>query len=521
MFNILEKQTTILHYIKRIKGCRKKVKQLTCEMCGSTDLMKQDGMFVCQSCGCKYSVEEAKKMMIEGTVDVQGTVKVDNTAFVQKYLANARRAKEKEDWSETEKYYNMVEQNDPTNIEAIFYSTFARVKQALLEAETKEKRQGVFNVLVKSVSIIDDNYDNTKKEHQKLLFEIMDDIKGLKAGKIVPTTHLATYEKTNGSGRVTDYSQIVENDSLDVTYNMIDQVINAYGESVANIIAVQCEDLAKEDVLETAYDTLLKGYSMFAFYYFSEYTKKNTDSPVGYLGKAVALLALDKYEASANEVAFASKYAINESNKEDVERLIGMTASSCRRTLLVNAAAFVDYEAAKFLVEAGSEVNFKEVDNKTALWYVAAHRFGDLQPNARKIAKLLLDAGADATVTTTDGVATYNNCTDHEIESMIRAKYPNIKIGHSSGGCYVATAVYGSYNCPQVWTLRRFRDYTLAETWYGRAFIRTYYAISPTLVKWFGHTEWFKKMWKGKLDRMVKTLQTKGFESTPYEDKEW
>ena len=38
------------------------MKQLTCEMCGSTDLLKQDGVFVCQSCGCKYSVEEAKKM---------------------------------------------------------------------------------------------------------------------------------------------------------------------------------------------------------------------------------------------------------------------------------------------------------------------------------------------------------------------------------------------------------------------------------------------------------------------------
>ena len=37
-------------------------------MCGSTDLMKQDGVFVCQSCGTKYSVEEAKKMMVEGNV---------------------------------------------------------------------------------------------------------------------------------------------------------------------------------------------------------------------------------------------------------------------------------------------------------------------------------------------------------------------------------------------------------------------------------------------------------------------
>lgn len=88
-------------------------------------------------------------------------------------------------------------------------------------------------------------------------------------------------------------------------------------------------------------------------------------------------------------------------------------------------------------------------------------------------------------------------------------------------GCYIATCVYGSYDCPEVWTLRRYRDNTLGSTWYGRAFIRTYYAISPTLVKWFGKTKWFKKIWKGYLDKKVKKLQNKGVEDTPYDDKEW
>ena len=94
---------------------------------------------------------------------------------------------------------------------------------------------------------------------------------------------------------------------------------------------------------------------------------------------------------------------------------------------------------------------------------------------------------------------------------------PEIK----TGGCYVATAVYGSYDCPQVWTLRRFRDFTLAKTWFGRAFIRTYYAISPTLVKWFGKTAWFKGMWKPTLDKMVAKLQEDGVEATPYNDQNW
>ncbi len=91
----------------------------------------------------------------------------------------------------------------------------------------------------------------------------------------------------------------------------------------------------------------------------------------------------------------------------------------------------------------------------------------------------------------------------------------------SSGGCYVATAVYGSYDCPEVWTLRRFRDNTLAETWYGRAFIRVYYAVSPKLVKWFGNAEWFKKLWKPALDHMVEKLNERGVQNIPYDDRAW
>ena len=90
-----------------------------------------------------------------------------------------------------------------------------------------------------------------------------------------------------------------------------------------------------------------------------------------------------------------------------------------------------------------------------------------------------------------------------------------------TGGCYVATCVYGSYDCPQVWTLRRYRDNILAKSWYGRAFIYIYYAVSPTVVKLFGDKKWFKKMWRGRLDKKVSDLQSMGVESTPYKDRNW
>lgn len=87
-----------------------------------------------------------------------------------------------------------------------------------------------------------------------------------------------------------------------------------------------------------------------------------------------------------------------------------------------------------------------------------------------------------------------------------------------SKGCYVATCVYGSYDCPPVWTLRRYRDYTLAQNPFGRLFIKTYYAISPTVVKLFGNQQWFHKLFKTPLDKWVKKLNHKGVENTPYKD---
>lgn len=91
----------------------------------------------------------------------------------------------------------------------------------------------------------------------------------------------------------------------------------------------------------------------------------------------------------------------------------------------------------------------------------------------------------------------------------------------SSQGCYVATCVYGSYDCPQVWTLRRFRDDMLAKTAMGRAFIRVYYAVSPMIVRLFGAKAWFAKLCRRLLDPMVLRLHDSGVEDTPYCDRSW
>lgn len=78
--------------------------------------------------------------------------------------------------------------------------------------------------------------------------------------------------------------------------------------------------------------------------------------------------------------------------------------------------------------------------------------------------------------------------------------------GAARGGCYVATAVYGSYNCPQVWALRRFRDQRLTASAAGRTLIRFYYAVGPHLVRGVGRRHLFAAMVRPVLDRFVRWL---------------
>jgi len=91
---------------------------------------------------------------------------------------------------------------------------------------------------------------------------------------------------------------------------------------------------------------------------------------------------------------------------------------------------------------------------------------------------------------------------------------------NKKNGCYIATCVYGSYDCPQVWTLRRFRDGNLKKSWPGRAFIKVYYAVSPALVKIFGNNKVFRKFWRICLDALVRRLQSRGVKDSPYIDRD-
>ena len=96
------------------------MKQLVCEMCGGKDLIKQDNVFVCQSCGVKYSVEEAKKMMVEiaGTVEIKGKVAIDQSDILNNYIIRGNQFFEKKEYEKAEIYYNKALDIDANNPDA-------------------------------------------------------------------------------------------------------------------------------------------------------------------------------------------------------------------------------------------------------------------------------------------------------------------------------------------------------------------------------------------------------------------
>ncbi|MFC7432034.1 MULTISPECIES: CFI-box-CTERM domain-containing protein [unclassified Agrococcus] len=77
------------------------------------------------------------------------------------------------------------------------------------------------------------------------------------------------------------------------------------------------------------------------------------------------------------------------------------------------------------------------------------------------------------------------------------------------GGCYIATAVYGSYDAPEVLVLRRFRDEVLATSRFGRAAIRAYYVVSPPIADGLRTAHLLNRIARWLLDHLVIGLRSR------------
>ena len=521
------------------------MKAFVCEMCNSSDMVKQDGFVVCQHCGMKYTSEEVKKKMIEDNDTVVGTSSVDYTGSYDRILSLARDAFEDRNFEKAYEYYCQAVEIKPDDAESVMRQGLAllgkdgvqtdvpiacvnrasKAVELLKKMPNNDEKTKCASMLLEDIGAVCDLINsNLKKISHKLLDEY--EIGRSSADKVADLSRHVVVAALNQAEdrRIARHNDAIHEEIKEVSrcISKLEDFKKEYSDKLAAF-------LNQDQFIKKGIEYLEKGVHQSAITCFEKYIQDKPKSVVGYLGNAAALLEAEKPQDAAEMLECAAAYRPTEAETAYIEKLINMRLGVSQTTLLIEAAAWSKYEAVKLLVDLGSDVNAKTKDQVTALWWGAkGKRFNQAATEADiKIAKLLLDKGASIDVVAVSGVYKganlYNKYTDPQIKALIRAKYPDATMRNNpdSGGCYVATAVYGSYDCPQVWTLRRYRDNILAKTLLGRLFIRTYYTISPTLVKWFGNTNWFRKLWKVPLDRMVSKLQIQGVECTPYEDRNW
>ncbi len=176
------------------------MQKMQCEMCGSTDIIKQDGVYVCQYCGCKYTPEEAKKLL--------GTVRIDNTERLANLYQLARRAKNENNTALAAKYYNQIVVENPNDWEAVFYSTYYTAMECKI-AEITTAATTITNNFPTVFKLI---AENVQEEKQSDIFAEI-------------------------STRISALSQILENAAVE-HYNSHMSVSGVFSESSARITAI-------------------------------------------------------------------------------------------------------------------------------------------------------------------------------------------------------------------------------------------------------------------------------------------
>ena len=93
---------------------REEMNPIKCELCGSTDILKDGDVYVCQYCRVKYTSEAAAKLMvkIDGPVSVEGISNEEN--LMQRADEFALSGNEEK----AAEYYNRVLDIDPSNEKA-------------------------------------------------------------------------------------------------------------------------------------------------------------------------------------------------------------------------------------------------------------------------------------------------------------------------------------------------------------------------------------------------------------------
>ena len=215
------------------------MKELTCEMCGSTNVVKKDGLFVCQSCGTKYSPEEAKKIM-EGTVEVTGTVKVDSSSELENLYEIARRARDSENNENALKYYDQILMKDSNSWEAQFYVVYFRAMVCKI-AEIGISAANIYKSFEPLLNLIKETVKDDD-EQLKIIEEISN--RSLFISQFLFNAAVQSYVDTEYSYNIKDDYKYYASESFTIPFALGNALIEIFGDKY-KIIA---NNLFKEGV---------------------------------------------------------------------------------------------------------------------------------------------------------------------------------------------------------------------------------------------------------------------------------
>lgn len=255
---------------------------------------------------------------------------------------------------------------------------------------------------------------------------------------------------------------------------------------------------------------------------------------------------VSKETETGNFLYEPKKKLISKSEQAFYEALLQAVPSGYFVFPQINLATFIERtDDARFHNELFRNVDFLVTDSEYKPTFVVeindqTHLTNERKERDEKVCKICEEAGIPIlTLWTSYGVnGEYIQSRAHSlIDSLPAARIhhysqkttenqgasaPNAEASgniEKKGACYIATCVYGAYDTPQVWVLRRYRDTVLSSTGPGRAFIRFYYYLSPKIVRVFGEHRGFRRFFKRILDKIVDRLVSGGFEDTAYTDQ--
>ena len=151
------------------------MKKFVCELCQEGTLIKKDGLFVCQNCGTSYSLEEARKLLVD-VPDTEATAATQpdtaaaaapeapkRSAELENLYELARRARKEDNSANGAKYYGMVLVQDPSSWEANFYSVYYTSMNCTI-ANISSAATNVANCIPSALDLIKTKVDPSEQE---------------------------------------------------------------------------------------------------------------------------------------------------------------------------------------------------------------------------------------------------------------------------------------------------------------------------------------------------------------------